>query len=122
MINFNQTCGNCQHADVCKYKLDFERTKETLKTQECFTEPMLFELTVSCKKYCGQTHYRCADVPKPVMNKGFINDEEKMRDFIMLTKSEFLNQYSYLTEADYDATEKIYKEKYVKAKHLNEEV
>lgn len=34
----------------------------------------------------------------------FINDEEKMRDFYQLTKKEFLFSYSYLTEAEYDAT------------------
>lgn len=34
----------------------------------------------------------------------FINDEEKMRDFYELSKEEFLNSYSYLTENDYEAT------------------
>ncbi len=34
----------------------------------------------------------------------FIADEEKMRDFKILTKQEFLNSYSYLTEAEYDLT------------------
>ena len=35
----------------------------------------------------------------------FLNDEEKMRDFFILTKEEFLASYSYLTEEEYDATE-----------------
>ena len=34
----------------------------------------------------------------------FIDDEEKMRDFKELTKEEFLQTYSYLTEEEYDAT------------------
>ena len=34
----------------------------------------------------------------------FITDEEKMRDFVELTKEEFLASYSYLTEEEYDAT------------------
>ncbi len=34
----------------------------------------------------------------------FIVDKEKMRDFKILTKQEFLNFYSYLTEAEYDLT------------------
>ena len=34
----------------------------------------------------------------------FIADKEKMRDFKILTKQEFLNFYSYLTEAEYDLT------------------
>ena len=37
----------------------------------------------------------------------FINDDEKMRDFFLLTKEEFLNSYSYLKEEDYDATEQL---------------
>ena len=35
----------------------------------------------------------------------FANDEEKMVDFLLLTKEEFLQSYSYLTEEEYDATE-----------------
>ena len=37
-------------------------------------------------------------------SKSFIADAEKMRDFFDLTKEEFLNSYSYLTEEEYDAT------------------
>lgn len=41
------------------------------------------------------------------MNKfkdNFIWDDEKMLDFINLSKDEFLQSYSYLTEEEYDAT------------------
>ena len=34
----------------------------------------------------------------------FINDCEKMYDFFVLTKEEFLESYSYLTEDEYEAT------------------
>lgn len=34
----------------------------------------------------------------------FIDDEEKMHDFRILTKDEFLRSYSYLTEDEYDIT------------------
>lgn len=34
----------------------------------------------------------------------FADDEEKMRDFKILTKEEFLFSYSYLTEEEYDLT------------------
>lgn len=37
----------------------------------------------------------------------FIDDGEKMRDFFDLTKEEFLDSYSYLTEGEYDATAKL---------------
>ena len=36
----------------------------------------------------------------------FISDEEKMLDFFKLSKTEFLQSYSYLTEDEYDATAK----------------
>lgn len=38
----------------------------------------------------------------------FIDDDEKMRDFVALEKSEFLQSYSYLTEREWDNTAKIY--------------
>lgn len=34
----------------------------------------------------------------------FINDKEKMVDIFLLTKTEFLNSYSYLTEEEYENT------------------
>lgn len=37
----------------------------------------------------------------------FIDDDEKMRDFFLLTKDEFLEFYSYLTEEDYNATKDL---------------
>ena len=40
-------------------------------------------------------------------NNTFFEDEEKMRDFSKLTKEEFLFSYSYLTEEEYNNTEKI---------------
>ena len=36
----------------------------------------------------------------------FIDDKEKMRDFKILSKEEFLASYSYLTEQEYDLTAK----------------
>jgi len=38
--------------------------------------------------------------------KSFIDDKEKMRDFKILSKQEFLQSYSYLTELEYDLTAK----------------
>ena len=37
--------------------------------------------------------------------KSFTDDEEKMRDFYILSKQEFLQSYSYLTELEYDLTQ-----------------
>lgn len=36
--------------------------------------------------------------------KHFIDDKEKMKDFNILTKEEFLKSYSYLTEIEYEFT------------------
>lgn len=36
----------------------------------------------------------------------FIDDEEKMKDFFLLNKYEFLESYSYLTEEEWDLTER----------------
>lgn len=35
------------------------------------------------------------------MNGSFINDGEKMVDFLKLTKKEFLESYSYLSQSDW---------------------
>lgn len=40
-------------------------------------------------------------------NANFINDRDKMQDFLALTKEEFLEFYPYLTEEEYDNTLKI---------------
>lgn len=34
----------------------------------------------------------------------FIEDTEKMKDFLKLNKEDFLKSYSYLLEEEYDAT------------------
>lgn len=34
----------------------------------------------------------------------FIGDDEKMHDFFILSKDEFLSSYDYLSEKDYDLT------------------
>ena len=39
-------------------------------------------------------------------NTPFTDDEEKMRDFYILSKDEFLASYSYLTEEEYDDIKK----------------
>jgi hypothetical protein len=37
----------------------------------------------------------------------FVDDKEKMADFGLLSKEEFLKSYSYLTEKEYDDTVKF---------------
>lgn len=38
----------------------------------------------------------------------FVDDAEKMRDFIILSKEDFLKSYSYINEDSYDLTKKEY--------------
>lgn len=45
-------------------------------------------------------------------SKSFLNDTEKMVDFLTLPKQEFLKSYSYLTEEEYITTLKHYIEVY----------
>ena len=52
----------------------------------------------------------------------FIDDQEKMIDFLTLTKEEFLESYSYLTEEEYEATKSDLINMYgYKEKHSAEE-
>jgi len=41
----------------------------------------------------------------------FCDDEEKMKDFFTLSKLDFLNSYSYLTEMEYNNTSNKIKNK-----------
>ena len=43
---------------------------------------------------------------KDIKNANFLDDMEKMNDFKILTKKQFLQSYSYLTEQEYDNTQK----------------
>ena len=51
----------------------------------------------------------------------FIDDKEKMKDFISMSKEDFLNSYSYLTEEDYIET-RVVKAKYEVEEFLNEDM
>ena len=46
--------------------------------------------------------------PKPNPN-GFFDDDEKMRDFLSMSRENFLAFYEYLTDEEYDATERAFK-------------
>jgi len=50
----------------------------------------------------------------------FTTDWEKMRDYFQISKEEFLASYSYVTEAEYDATKKVVEKKDALDKDLYE--
>lgn len=52
----------------------------------------------------------------------FADDIDKMRDFDLLSKEEFLSSYSYLTEEEYDATAAELKEKGLTGKQMVEKL
>ena len=45
-------------------------------------------------------------------SKSFLNDTEKMVDFLILPKKEFLKSYSYITDEEYITTLKHFAEVY----------
>lgn len=54
---------------------------------------------------CDESWLEIDDIPPKVETEGsFITDEAKMRDFLTISKDEFLRSYSYLDEDDYNAT------------------
>lgn len=61
-------------------------------------------LTSQKKEQETAVHSPVGNEPKELTS--FIDDEDKMRDFRELTKAEFLESYSYITEAEYEMTEK----------------
>lgn len=52
----------------------------------------------------GTTKRETERKTKPRFNSPFIDDSAKMLDFLYLSKDEFLDSYSYLTEEEYNAT------------------
>jgi hypothetical protein len=52
----------------------------------------------------------------------FTTDWEKMRDYFQISKEEFLASYSYVSEAEYDATAKIVEKKDALDKDLYEDL
>ena len=52
----------------------------------------------------------------------FTTDWEKMRDYFQISREEFLASYSYVTEAEYDATKKIVEKRDALDKDLYEDL
>lgn len=56
---------------------------------------------IALRRYCIAYRYH---IVHTLSQPNFYSDVEKMRDFRTLTKDEFLQSYSYLTEKEYDNT------------------
>ncbi|MBO7697345.1 MAG: hypothetical protein J6T10_32350 [Methanobrevibacter sp.] len=51
-------------------------------------------------------------------NYNFIDDSDKMKDLVKLSKKDFLESYSYLTEEEYDETAKLLLHKCLENYHV----
>ena len=52
----------------------------------------------------------------------FLDDEEKMRDFVVLSKAEFLASYSYLSEVEYNNTMLLWREQQAEKLSLEKQI
>ena len=57
-------------------------------------------------KYSPSESNKWLNCPPSLSKSNFLNDAEKMADFEILTRKEFLTSYSYLTEEEYDNTKR----------------
>jgi len=57
-------------------------------------------------KYSPSESNKWLNCPPPLSESNFLDDAEKMADFEILTREEFLTSYSYLTEQEYDNTKR----------------
>ena len=55
-------------------------------------------------KYSPSESNKWLNCPPSLSESNFLDDAEKMADFEILTREEFLTSYSYLTEEEYDNT------------------
>ena len=57
-------------------------------------------------KYSPSESNKWLNCPPSLSESNFLDDDEKMADFEILTRKEFLTSYSYLTEEEYDNTKR----------------
>lgn len=60
-LNLINKCASCAHAEVCKYKKNFEKLIEDLKNIS-LKIPKMFNLDIICNQY--YEHYRMIDPTK----------------------------------------------------------
>lgn len=53
-------------------------------------------------------------IERSTIKAPFVDDDEKMNDFFLLSKEEFLNTYSYINEDSYEMTMDIVKKQFSK--------
>lgn len=68
---------------------------------------------IRCPKCSYLLAETCKEFDEKYLKQSFLDDGEKLVDFFKLTKQEFLESYSYLSEIEYDKTLEVIKEKLV---------
>ena len=84
-------------------KIDLNKIKEYDYSDTSTARELIYMLTEELQK----TYKLYNDLIEAITkNANFLDDIEKMQDFRILTKKQFLQSYSYLTEQEYDNTAK----------------
>ncbi|MBP1548068.1 MAG: DUF3849 domain-containing protein [Oscillospiraceae bacterium] len=96
------TAATIEQSDKPFMSVDFDLDNDTVQIMNNDIIKNYQISTVSIDKITKDFEEK--PISTPVFDGSFINDEEKMRDFDELSKEEFLSSYSYLTEAEYEAT------------------
>ena len=88
-----------------EYEIEAESEEEAFNELE---ERFAIENTTAENEFWGSLEVEDIEALKerfkPIEHTDFTDDYEKMEDFKVLTKKEFLDSYSYLTEEEYDLT------------------
>ncbi len=104
MKNYTIECtfDGCMHYEIdAKSDVEAIREAKTLFNDEC-DENIANRIDRNCAMF------KVVSVNRPNnFVDDFLTDEDKMRDFIILSKEEFLASYSYLNEVEYETTIKL---------------
>ena len=81
-------------------------SKDTRATIHSYREP-------SAKRIVDEVKERIPEFPVPdalmaESSSTFLDDPDKMKDLLILSKEEFLKSYSYMSEEEYDETMRVY--------------
>lgn len=71
--------------------------------------PDVYQTAITFDRWFHESEFEPVNCGMPKHKYNFLSDEEKMYDFLRLSKEEFLASYSYLTEEEYEVTTDAYR-------------
>lgn len=80
----------------------YKTIEKIMKSEKADENMKMYYIEMFVKGWC--TEKDMGWLWEDLQKTHFANDEEKMVDFKILSKEEFLSSYSYLTEEEYDLT------------------